>query len=151
MKQIFASIEIGDKLYVVYNDIYMNTQIAEATVTGVSNWQYPVGGIYGDVEIERLTKNINYEFNGIRFSSNLEHSLNRTYLRDVPLHWVKYHKVMGDSFVIVFTTYEEAKKWAIKDLQKSIDRTSEQIKELEHSIEKYNKNLINIVNNEKLS
>lgn len=150
MKPIFASIEIGDKLYVVYNDIYMNTQIAEATVTGFSNWIYHIDDRYydyGDVP----QKSINYEFSGIKFSSNLEHSLNRTYLRDVPLHWVKYSKVMGDRFVIVFTTYKEAKEWAIKDLQKSIDRTSEQIKELEHSIEKYNKNIFNITNNEKPS
>lgn len=150
MKPIFASIEIGDKLYVVYNDIYMNTQIAEATVTGFSNWIRHVDDRYydyGDIP----QKSINYEFNGIKFSSNLEHSLNRTYLRDVPLHWVKYSKIMGDRFVIVFTTYEEAKECAIKDLQKSIYMTSEQIKELEHSIEKYNKNIFNITNNEKPS
>ena len=43
MKVIVGSLEKGDKLYVVYQDLNKDYQIGEATVTGFSNWTYIVG------------------------------------------------------------------------------------------------------------
>lgn len=149
MKPIFASIEEEDTLYVVYEDLNHDYQIGEAKVTGFTHWTYTYGDQYEDYGTKPM-KNINYEFRGIKFSRNLEYSLNDTYFRDSPT-WESdhiYNKILGDRFVIVFTTYEEAKECIISMLTDYINSKSEQIFKLKQEIEKYNANLIKYTTNE---
>ena len=129
MKPVFASIEKGDTLYIVYNDLNDDYQIGEGKVTGFTNWTYTVGDRWEDWGEKPMT-NINYEFKGIHFSRNLEYSMNKTYFKDSPEYNSKYDHIFSDRFVETFTTYDEAKEFIISKLLSLINIKSEQIDNL---------------------
>ena len=143
MKLVFASIEKGDTLYIVYNDLNDNYQIGEAKVIGFYNWTYTVGDRWEDWG-ERPQTNILYEFEGVKFSRNLEYSMNKTHFTDSPEYNSKYNHIFSDRFVETFTTYDEAKEFSISKLLSFINIKSEQIDNLNKEIEKYQYNLIKI-------
>lgn len=143
MKVNFGSIEKGDTLYIVYNDLNGDYQIGEGKVTGFHNWTYIIGDRWEDWG-EKPKTNILYEFNNIKFSRNLEYELNKTHFKDSPEYNSKYNHIFSDRFVETFTTYDEAKEFIISKLYLYIDNVSEQIENLNEEIEKYQYNLIKI-------
>ena len=143
MKPVFASIEKEDTLYIVYNDLNGDYQIGEAKVTGFTNWTYTVGDRWEDWGEKPMT-NIDYEFVGIKFSRNLEYSMDKTYFRDSPEYNEKYAHILGNRYVETFTTYDEAKEFIISKLLSVINIKSEQIDNLNKEIEKNQYNLIKI-------
>ena len=56
----------------------------------------------------------------------------------------KYDHLLGDRFVIVFTTYDEAKECIISMLNDYIDNNLKQINNIQQKIDKYKNNLNNI-------
>lgn len=141
MKTVFAGIEEGDKLYVVYNDLNDYAQIAEAVVTGFTHWMYEVGDRFEKYG-ERPQTNINYEIpsTGIQFSRNLEYSINDTSFTDRPTYASKWnHFMKGSGFVRTFTTREEAVEHIIKGLECDMSSKRKDIlkleKEIQHSLE----------------
>lgn len=145
MKPIIASIEKGDKLYIVYQDLNKDYQIGEGIVTGFHHWTYTYGDRFEDYGTKPQI-NILYEFGGIKFSRNLENQEKQTYFYDSPLTMEKYDHLLGDGSVIVFTTYDEAKECINSTLNHYIKIKNEQIKKLQNEIKKYNDNLNNINN-----
>ena len=143
MKPIIASIEKGDKLYIVYQDLNKDYQIGEGIVTGFHHWTYTYGDRFEDYGTKPQT-NILYEFGGISFSRNLENQEKQTYFRDSPQTMEKYDHLLGDRFVIVFTTYDEAKECIISMLNDYIDNNLKQIDDIQQKIDKYKNNLNNI-------
>ena len=143
MKIVFAGIEKGDKLYVVYNDLNDNLQITEAVVMGFTHWTYHDCGRYEDEDYgEKPRTNINYKIPsaGIQFSSNLDDCLNYTSLTSSPIYASKWsHFMKGDGFVRVFTTKEEAAESIINCLKNRISSKRKDIlkmeKEILHSLE----------------
>ena len=141
MKVVFAAIEEGDKLYVVYNDLNDNSQIAEAVVTGFTHWMYEVGDRFEKYG-ERPQTSINYKIPlvGIQFSRNLEYSKDDTSFIDRPIFGSKWkHFIKGSGFVRTFTTREEAVEHIIKGLEDDISSKRKDIlkieKEIQHSLE----------------
>lgn len=143
MKLVFASIEKGDILYIVYNDLNGDYQIGEGKVTGFHHWTYIIGDRWEDWG-EKPQTNIMYEFEGIQFSRNLENYEKKTHFTDSPEYNSKYNHIFSDRFVETFTTYDEAKEFIISKLLSFINIKSEQIEKLNEEIEKYQYNLIKI-------
>lgn len=140
MKITFANFEEGDTLYVVYKDLKDNYKIAKATVTGFTHWTYHGGDRWGDDEYEKPQTNINYKFENIEFSRNLEYSLNDTHFRDSVKYGCEYSHVMSDEFVEVFTTYAEAKQYILDMLSYFIEGKNEQIEKLQEELNHYRNN-----------
>ena len=143
MKVDFGSIEKADTLYIVYKDLNNEYQIGEGKVTGFHNWTYTIGDRWEDWGEKEMT-NIDYEFNGINFSSSLEYSLNKTHFTDSPVYNSKYDHILKNKYIETFTTYNEAKEYIIAKLSLYIDNVSKQIEKLNEEIEKYQCNLIKI-------
>lgn len=145
MKPVFASIEKEDTLYIVYNDLNGDYQIGEAKVTGFTNWTYTVGDRWEDWGEKPMT-NINYEFAGIKFSRNLENSMDKTYFRDSPEYNEKYGHILGDKYVVTFTTQEEAKEFIVSTLESFIESDHKNIEKIENILNKHTKNLEKFIN-----
>ena len=144
MKPVFASIEKGDTLYIVYNDLNGDYQIGEGKVTGFHHWTYTIGDRWEDWGEKEMT-NIDYEVNGINFSRSLEYSLNKTHFTDSPEYNEKYNHILGDRYVETFTNYNEAKEHIIFKLNNFIQANDKQIEKLENEKKKYNENLEKII------
>lgn len=140
MKITFANFEEGDTLYVVYKDLKDNYKIAKATVTGFTHWTYHGGDRWGDDEYEKPQTNINYEFENVEFSRNLEYCLNDTHFCDSVKYQCEYSHVMSDNFVEVFTTYAEAKRYILDTLSYFIEGKNEQIEKLQEELNHYRNN-----------
>ena len=144
MKIVFSGIEKGDTLYVVYVDKNGEYNIGQATVTGFTHWTYPVGDRW-ETWGERPMTNIDYTFNGIKFSRNLEYVMNNTHFTDSPVIGENYSSVMNDSFVETFTTPEEAKEYILAKLNKYISNKEEQVEKIKAEIEQYKTNINKIL------
>ena len=89
--------------------------------------------------------NIDYTFNGIKFSRNLEYVMNNTHFTDSPTIGENYSSVMNDSFVETFTTPEEAKEYILAKLNKYISNKEEQVEKIKAEIEQYKTNINKIL------
>ena len=146
MKKL-GDVKIGDTLYIVYTDINRDYQIGEAVVTGFHNWIYEDSDRYsGEVYGVYPQTNILYSFKHLNFSRNLEYCQDDTHMTDSVEYGADYTSIFNDQYIKVFTTYEEAKEYAVSDLSEQVLNIQEQIEKLKSKIEKYRNN-INKINN----
>jgi len=141
----FKDVKKGDTLYLVYLDPNGDRQIGEAAVTGFTDWTYRYGDRYEDYG-ERDVRNVNFKFQGVKFSRDLTYILNDTHTLSGAEFGEEYENVMGDAFVEVFTTRGLAKEYLVSLLGSFIESKQEQIAELESEIEKFRNNLDSINN-----
>ena len=144
MKKL-GEVKKGDTLYIVYTDINGDYQIGEAVVVGFHYWVYKDIDLYNDeVYVEYPQRNILYCFKHLKFSRNLEYCHDDTHMTDCADYLADYTSIFNDQYIEVFTTYEEAKEYAVSRLTKQVSNTQEKIEKLESKIEKYRNNISKI-------
>lgn len=151
MKKL-GEVKKGDTLYIVYTDINRDYQIGEAVVSGFHYWVYEDIDLYSDeVYGEYPQRNILYSFKHLKFSRNLEYCQDDTHMTDSVEYGADYTSIFNDQYIEVFTTYEEAKEYAVSTLNKQVLNTQEQIEKLQSKIEKYRNNISKINSENKTS
>jgi len=151
MKKL-GDVKKGDTLYIVYTDINRDYQIGEAVVVGFQVWTYVDSDRFtGEVYGEYPQRNILYSFKHLKFSRNLEYCLDDTHMTDSVEYGADYTSIFNDQYIEVFTTYEEAKEYAVSDLSEQVLNIQEQIEKLKSKIEKYRNNISKINNENKTS
>lgn len=146
MKKL-GDVKKGDTLYIVYTDINRDYQIGEAVVAGFHDWVYEDSDRYNDeVYGEYPQTNILYRFKHLNFSRSLEYCQDDTHMTDCVEYGADYTNIFNDPYIETFTSYDEAKEYAVSQLKEDISNLKAKIKNIKSKIEKLNNNISKINN-----
>lgn len=142
-KKTLKNIKVGDTLYMVHKNVEDNYVIDEVVVDGTRTYKDETYDDWtGKLLSVEIVPIVEFRLEDVKFKFSFrKYQEDKTTIMASPLYGqLRNHVTHSDSFH-VFTTNDEAKKYVITNLQKSIQGTTEYRDKIQQELNKLNDNL----------